>query len=425
MKRFISFSLLIFAMCLGGCTERDWINVYDSLSPSFCVQWVWHDEGSYSENTWIGSLAISQDDSRIAYGNGNHGYLGVLDAASGQQIWRQQHADGIRGVAFNPDGSRLVTAGNSHAFGEAGSVNLWEAATGQLIWSLELEEEVRASSFAFSPDGSKLVSEVKVIDAATGEVLCDLADLVIANVIAFSPDGSKIAGLDGGILRLWDVSTGEIIWSKDDPNGVTDFRALSFSPDGARIATGSGQINTIKLWDAANGEVLWSAEPTNGEMIDVAGVAFSPDGTQVGLVTATSGKLDEEGSSIYVYFVEVRDASSGSLMWSQKGRFFNRGSDRSNTISFSPDGSKVLTSSDYSISVWDASSGEALWQAQPEERGLNVGWGRIMMFGPAYFGHGGSIIFTSEHAYGAYYGSVDDIWSATATVKLFDTSICY
>ncbi|CCA77437.1 hypothetical protein PIIN_11414 [Serendipita indica DSM 11827] len=61
-------------------------------------------------------------------------------------------------------------------------------------------------------------------------------------------------------------------------------RAVSFSPDGTRIISGSSD-NTIRQWDAETGQPV--GEPLRGHVSSVNAVEFSPDGKQV-----VSGSID-------------------------------------------------------------------------------------------------------------------------------------
>jgi WD40 repeat protein len=87
--------------------------------------------------------------------------------------------------------------------------------------------------------------------------------------VAFSPDGRTLAtGLLDGIVKLWDVASGQELRSLSGQTKAVF--GLAFSPDGKTLASGG---DNIKLWDVASGQEIGSLNVT-----DVYRLAFSPDG---------------------------------------------------------------------------------------------------------------------------------------------------
>ena len=90
---------------------------------------------------------------------------------------------------------------------------------------------------------------------------------------AFSPDGKTLAAGGGeGIVRLWDVSAGEVRRELKGHHGWV--RSLAYSPDGRTLATG-GKDGYVVLWDPNTGE---NRGPLGKHVQDVVDVSFSPDG---------------------------------------------------------------------------------------------------------------------------------------------------
>ena len=84
-----------------------------------------------------------------------------------------------------------------------------------------------------------------MFDAATGAELSRLDHGYAVRAVAFSPDGTRVAtGSDDGSARVFDAATGAELCRLDHDGGV---HAVAFSPDGTRVATGSGD-RSARVW---------------------------------------------------------------------------------------------------------------------------------------------------------------------------------
>ena len=265
----------------------------------------------------VWTLAFSGDGNYFA--SADRDSLDIWDAASGQQLFGLgiQEID-LNSFAFSPD-TRLV-------------------ATGQTIWDVKSQQPIHRLDPlglhpAFSPDGTLLAVSggrpIKIWDVASGQLLRTFESQVDDDSfhIVFSPDGKWLAdsGHDGRI-RLWDVASGQVARSLAHGTG-NDVHDLAFSPDGKWLVS-VGTDYAVRLWDFARGQVLQTMTHSNG----LYGVAISPDGSLV-----ASASCDRT--------VRLWDAASGKMLVSL------RHGDEVTAVAFSPDG-RLLVSADYMQKIY-------------------------------------------------------------------------
>ena len=233
------------------------------------------------------------------------------------------HTSAVMALAFNSDGSRIVSVSTT-------DVRFWHSDTGKEIASHKLDwtpSQYRAPVFAVGPVGRNgspvalveyeyrgvrkrgLIAEV-VSFSPTGKRLATFAAQderqldapgrggFSAYVVkmAYSPDGRRLAtagtswlvggghGLHGGEVKIWDAETGKLIRQlgetkevgvkkvlpphalvKDGVSTSSNAGALTFSADGKYVAVGT---------DGAGGELpesgeVWIWEAENGKTVNI------------------------------------------------------------------------------------------------------------------------------------------------------------
>jgi serine/threonine protein kinase/WD40 repeat protein/DNA-binding SARP family transcriptional activator len=308
-------------------------------------------------------VALSADGRRVVIGGGSVDPLSLWDVRSGRLL-RQFDATQVHWFGFSHDERTLV------AFGSDGVVRLWDVATGHetrslrghtaggswaglsangatlasfagddsiKVWTLRARGELaafhlgpgfypggaldregrRAAVLVIRPDAVLSESEdALTFDPSTGVVETGVHG-VTGQVIRLSPDGRRLAAqqqvaaatpsraaVDGPIL-VHDLNTGKVTrmegfcayseaLSAANPQckkpPATPFKAwvfsMDYSPGGSLLAVGSEHGGGVSVWNATTGKLVFNGSGLAG---DIWSVSFSPDGRR--LVAASLGEL--------------------------------------------------------------------------------------------------------------------------------------
>ncbi|MFO0810020.1 MAG: WD40 repeat domain-containing serine/threonine-protein kinase [Gemmataceae bacterium] len=278
-------------------------------------------------------------------------------AAASERRWFADHADGVSGVAFSPDGRSLASASRDQ------TVVVRDVATGAPRYRLTgFGKQIQDARF--SPDGRLLATcdyagKVRLWAADGGaEVGVVAADLITSELaptvydVTFSPDGRYLAATGSGmaLFRLTPDPT--------KPAGVvaervafkTGRRSLTcaFSPDGRWLAWLDLQ-SVVRLWDV---EAKREAAFAGPRVLDGwTALAYHPRRNHLYYV-AQSGQA------------EVWDVAANQRVRAigPPGRFINGG------LKLNHDGRYMaVVARSQQLSIWDAEADRELF-ALPRER---------------------------------------------------------
>jgi WD40 repeat protein len=91
------------------------------------------------------------------------------------------------------------------------------------------------------------------------------------HVVSFTPDGARlVSGDSAGIVKLWDLSTGQeraSLRAREPGGGVA---ALAISPDGTVFVTAGFLDRSVRIWGAASGDPRGELPKTGSAVTDLA-----------------------------------------------------------------------------------------------------------------------------------------------------------
>ncbi|MHC1766308.1 MAG: WD40 repeat domain-containing serine/threonine protein kinase [Verrucomicrobiia bacterium] len=346
---------------MAVCNQPPWaftVNLYDLTTGATTNLGPAHSDG-------IICIAASPDGRRLATGSSDERVVvWDLERGSIERVF-QGNLIGTSSLAFSPD-SQTLFAGCSDQ-----NIHVWQL--GDPARSRVLAGHRGAvGPLAISPDGRWLASTggdgtarlwslggtITTLDAAPAHAFTTLLrpddtreDATAPPgvwALAVSPDELQAAAAVSNRLALFDLPTGRILTSTVASNvfaaGRSEFRSVTFSPDGRRLAVGD-DMGLVAFLDATHLQPLMTL--TNLHAAMVPDIAYALGGAV--LVTSAGFGMG----------VMLTDVASGRLLTNFHA--VEEGFYPLNPLAVSPDGKRVaMGSPDRAIRIRDVASGRVL-----------------------------------------------------------------
>ncbi len=249
----------------------------------------------------------------------------------------------VNGLALAPDGAQVAVT----SFDKR--LRAYETADMSLIKAVSLGTPF-PHSVCYSPNGRTVASGGKSLTLfdtgswAKGVSLKGHSHEIRAST--FSPDGTRLYTASGNTVnppdyttRAWDAATGAVLWKW---KGKYTLSAVAASPDGKVVAVADA-LGTVTLLDAATGLPRWSMELPEA----IYCLRFTPDSASV----LASGDLKQ-----LVVFA-VADGTSRTIMLDTEARWF----------ALTSDGAAAIVGTNLGLTVVDVATGKV------RARGPSVG----------------------------------------------------
>ena len=224
------------------------------------------------------AMTVSRDGTRIAAARAD-GSVNVYNQADGKLLASLTgHATAVRSFAFSPDGKRLISAAPVSQTMAAERAIVWNTDNGRLLEILPASAKLSAVTYGPAADTVVLATADAGLSLNTLRFAAALGDMTESvTALAYSPNGLSVysSSLDGTIRRFTPANSAQTFNVKHG----APIHDLALSPNGQLLAT-AGEDKLLKLWNAANGGAAPNPQLA-GFTAAVNAVAFSADGTRV------------------------------------------------------------------------------------------------------------------------------------------------
>jgi DNA-binding beta-propeller fold protein YncE len=276
----------------------------------------------------IYDVAYSPDGTQIATASFDD-TVNIWDSRTGNVITTiTENTESVLCVKYNPEGNLVASSSYD------GMVRVFDSVTGELLQTLEGPTEV-PYQLAYTEDGKTIFAlaqdnTVCSWDVGTGEIT-DTWEVPPVSEFTQHPDG-RIIMMNSyeNPVRVWDLQTDETLFTFDGMF-LPAFHSMSYLPNDGQLLTGVFD-DGVWAWNTASWELV---EMRQGELERVDAIATTPDG----LLTATAL---ENGD------IALSEAETGHVLQTLVGHTM-----QVTGLTFNPDGTQLISVGlDGTIRIW-------------------------------------------------------------------------
>ena len=268
----------------------------------------------------------------------------ALDAASGARLWATPHGEGYRdGRGDGPRSAPTVVSGRVHVLGARGRLSALDAASGQVVWSVDLFRETGGRNISWG------ISE---------------SPLVLGDRVLVSPGGR-----DAG-FAAFDRETGELLWTAaDDEAGYASPMPVSL-PGAPHVVFFSGERAAGVR--AEDGALLWNYRGASNRTANVATPILAPG--DAGAIRLFLSSAYGTGAAL----LELRSDAAGGV--TAEELYFTRNMRAHHATPLLVDG-VLYGFSDSILTALDIETGALFWRDRSISKGsLTFADGRLYIF---------------------------------------------
>jgi len=282
------------------------------------------------------------------------GSVQLWETTQGREAGRLPHGDGIRSIAYTPDGKRLLTNSSDRV------VRVWDPETSRVVAHVKTEDDAHV---ALDPDGKHFVvfihDAMSVFDLEAKEITTSKMPSGTSGSV-FSRDGTYLAtaGLDNNV-RLWAMPAPREIahWSLGD--GIA---SLAFSPDSKVLVASTINSDTAVVWDVSTKNELVPPFKKEGGYRQIT---FSPDGRYAAASVSErysgASPIPVAAGAVVIWdtstWKEVRPPlqhASGILAFSSDSKLLATSEDKLQVTS------ETEYSQEFNASIWNVATGKQI-----------------------------------------------------------------